>query len=58
MTISSHHLLNSVTKSFVGMLVGIAVDRDQLEPSSLITRYLPELDNERGEARRSGICWI
>jgi len=45
MTVRSHHLLNSVTKSFVGMLTGIAVDRDQLEPSSLITRYLPDLDN-------------
>lgn len=45
MTASSHHLLNSVTKSFVGMLAGIAVDGDKLEPSSLITRYLPELDN-------------
>jgi len=45
MTVCSHHLLNSVTKSFVGMLAGIAVDRDQLEPSSLVTRYLPELDN-------------
>ena len=45
MTASSHHLLNSVTKSFVGMLAGIAVDRDQLEPSSLITRYLPELNS-------------
>ena len=44
MTAGSHHLLNSVTKSFVGMLAGIAVDREQLEPSSLITRYLPELD--------------
>jgi len=45
MTVSSHHLLNSVTKSFVGMLAGIAVERDQLDPSSLITRYLPELDS-------------
>jgi len=45
MTVSSHHLLNSVTKSFVGMLAGIAVDRDQLDPSSPITRYVPELDN-------------
>ncbi len=45
MTASSHHLLNSVTKSFVGMLAGIAVERGQLDPSSLITRYLPELDN-------------
>ena len=44
MTVSSQHLLNSVTKSFVGMLAGIAVDRDQLDPSSPLTRYLPELD--------------
>ena len=45
MTGSSHHLLNSVTKSFVGMLAGIAVECDKLEPSSLVARYLPELDN-------------
>jgi hypothetical protein len=44
MTVRSPHLLNSITKSFVGMLAGIAVDRAQLEPSSLITRYLPELN--------------
>jgi CubicO group peptidase (beta-lactamase class C family) len=44
MTRSSHHLLNSVTKSFVGMLAGIAVDRGLLDPSEPITRYLPELD--------------
>ncbi|MCJ7451649.1 MAG: beta-lactamase family protein [Steroidobacteraceae bacterium] len=42
---SSAHLLNSVTKSFVGMLAGIAVEHGQLDPSSLVTRYLPELDN-------------
>lgn len=40
----SPHLLNSVTKSFVGMLAGIGVERGQLETSSPITRYLPELD--------------
>jgi CubicO group peptidase (beta-lactamase class C family) len=55
MTVSSHHLLNSITKSFVGMLAGIAVDRDQLAQSSLVTRYLPELDNAawRGTTRQS-----
>jgi CubicO group peptidase (beta-lactamase class C family) len=46
MTASSPHLLNSVTKSFVGMLAGIAVERTQLDPSSLATRYLPELGND------------
>jgi len=40
----SHHLLNSVTKSFVGMLAGIAAGRGQLDPSSLVARHLPELD--------------
>jgi hypothetical protein len=39
------HLLNSVTKSFVGMLAGIGVERGQLETSSPITRFLPELDS-------------
>jgi hypothetical protein len=37
------HLLNSVTKSFVGMLAGIGVERGQLETSAPITRYLPEM---------------
>ena len=40
----SHHLLNSITKSFVGMLAGIGVERGQLETSTPITRYLPALD--------------
>lgn len=44
MTVDSTHLLNSVTKSFVGMLAGVATERGQLDPSSLITGYLPELD--------------
>lgn len=41
----SPHLLNSVTKSFVGMLAGIGVERGQVDTSAPITRYLPELDN-------------
>jgi CubicO group peptidase (beta-lactamase class C family) len=45
MSASSHHLLYSVTKAFVGMLAGIAVGRDKLEVASLVTRYLPELGN-------------
>jgi CubicO group peptidase (beta-lactamase class C family) len=45
MTASSAHLLNSVTKSFVGMLAGIAVERGQLDPAWLVARCLPELDN-------------
>jgi len=45
MTVDSHHLMNSVTKSFVGMLAGIAVDRGLLDPEALVTSYLPGLDN-------------
>jgi len=45
MSVDSHHLLNSVTKSFVGMLAGIAVDRQLLDPAAPVTSYLPGLDN-------------
>ena len=44
MTVNSHHLLNSVTKSFLGMLAGIAVDKGLLDPGALVRSYLPELD--------------
>ena len=49
MTPDSHHLLNSVTKSFVGMLAGIAVEKGLLDPEALITSYLPGLDNSAWE---------
>ena len=39
------HLLNSVSKSFVGMLAGIAVDDGLLDTSSLVSAYLPELSD-------------
>ncbi|MEM1190116.1 MAG: serine hydrolase [Pseudomonadota bacterium] len=45
MSVDSLHLMNSVTKSFVGMLAGIAVQRDLLDPAALVTSYLPGLDN-------------
>ncbi|MEM9759637.1 MAG: serine hydrolase, partial [Pseudomonadota bacterium] len=45
MAVDSLHLMNSVTKSFVGMLAGIAVQRDLLDPAALVTSYLPGLDN-------------
>lgn len=49
MTADSHHLMNSVTKSFVGMLTGIAVDKGLLNPEALVTNYLPELNNSAWE---------
>ena len=45
MAVDSHHLLNSVTKSFVGMLAGIAVEKGQLDPEQPAIHYLPELTN-------------
>jgi CubicO group peptidase (beta-lactamase class C family) len=43
MTEHTPHLLNSVSKSFVGMLAGIAVDDDALVADSLVSDYLPQL---------------
>jgi CubicO group peptidase (beta-lactamase class C family) len=37
------HLLMSVTKSVVGCVVGILVERGQLDPEELITTYVPDL---------------
>ena len=39
------HLLNSVSKSFVGMLAGIAVEDGLLNTSNYVSAYLPELAN-------------
>jgi len=49
MTVDTHHLVNSVTKSFVGMLAGIAVDQELLDTEALVTQYLPELDSSAWE---------
>ena len=42
---STQHLLNSVSKSFVGMLAGIAVEDGLLDTSKYVSAYLPELAN-------------
>ena len=49
MTADTLHLMNSVTKPFVSMLAGIAVERGLLNPEALITEYLPGLDNSAWE---------
>ena len=38
----SLHLLNSVSKSFLGMLVGVLVDEGTLDPVAPLVTYLPE----------------
>lgn len=43
MAVDSHHLVNSVTKTFVGMLAGVAVEQNKLDPDALLTAYIPEL---------------
>ena len=40
---STLHLLNSVSKSFVGMLAGIAVEDGLLDTEKYVCAYLPEL---------------
>lgn len=40
---STLHLLNSVSKSFVGMLAGVAVEKGLLDTSKYVCDYLPEL---------------
>jgi CubicO group peptidase (beta-lactamase class C family) len=42
---NTQHLLNSVSKSFVGMLAGIAVEDGLLDTSMYVSAYLPELAN-------------
>jgi hypothetical protein len=45
MSADSHHLLNSVSKSFVGMLAGILVEDGVLDPAQNVAAYIPELKN-------------
>lgn len=42
---NTQHLLNSVSKSFVGMLAGIAIEDGLLDTSKYVSAYLPELAN-------------
>lgn len=43
MTESSRHLLMSVSKSLVGCVAGILVDRGALDPDAPVTEYVPEV---------------
>jgi CubicO group peptidase (beta-lactamase class C family) len=42
MTADSHHLLNSVSKSFLGMLAGVLAADGVLDPGAQLSTYLPE----------------
>ncbi|MBP17564.1 MAG: 6-aminohexanoate hydrolase [Gammaproteobacteria bacterium] len=44
MSADSHHLLNSVTKSFVGMLTGILVKEGVINPDKRVAGYIPEFE--------------
>jgi CubicO group peptidase (beta-lactamase class C family) len=44
-----HHLLNSVTKSFVGMLAGIAVQQGRLDVEAPLRHYLPDFTGSSWE---------
>jgi len=43
MAADSFHLLNSVTKSFVGMLSGILISKGLIRETDLVTQHIPEL---------------
>jgi CubicO group peptidase (beta-lactamase class C family) len=43
MSADSFHLLNSVTKSFVGMLTGIFIAKGLIRETDLVTQHIPEL---------------
>jgi CubicO group peptidase (beta-lactamase class C family) len=43
MAADSFHLLNSVTKSYVGMLAGILIERGQLQVNDQVTEHVPDL---------------
>ena len=45
MSPSSFHLLNSVSKSFLGVLIGILFHGDILRPEDAVTKHLPELQD-------------
>ena len=45
MSSDSLHLMNSITKSFIGMLVGILSDEGIFDKKDKITKYLPELND-------------
>ena len=44
MTESSPHILFSVSKSILGLLVGILVESKELKEDDLVIKYIPELD--------------
>ena len=41
----SLHLMNSITKSFMGMLVGILADKGVFDIKEKVTKYVPELND-------------
>ena len=45
MNSDSFHLMNSITKSFVGMLVGVLADKGILDITDKVTKYVPELND-------------
>ena len=43
MTASTRHLVMSVSKSIVGCVAGVLVERGQLDPRAAVTAYVPEV---------------
>ncbi len=50
MAADSHHLMNSMTKSFIGLLVGIVADQGLLDVEQRVVEHIPEFaDTAFGE---------
>ena len=41
----SIHLMNSVSKSFLGILIGVLIDEGLIDTQKLITEYLPDFED-------------
>src|ERR1700683_5480851 len=50
----TRHLLMSVSKSIVGCVTGALADRGLLDPSSLVTDYVPEVEGSGYAGARGG----
>ena len=50
------HLLMSVSKSFIGCVIGILADRGVIDVSAAVDYYVPELALPAIAARRSRTC--
>ena len=57
MAADTPHLLMSVTKSVVGSVAGILVEKGLLDPEALASQYVPEVEGPGTAAPLCATCW-